>query len=451
MTLAHEGPLGVIPASVGTTALDVDQGDPVALIVEHPPAASFRSRRPSGQHVYWRDRKARNNGQLWLPGFGIGGDLRSAHGYLIVWHEEGWKALAAGLRHGRGVWFPAELFRPAPERETPQGPDRRPGPVPVAATWAEVPELETVLRGARNQALFDAVRFEAYGWEHGADLAAWNGRVRDHALDQNVRLPEPLKAVEVEDTAYSISTWIWSRPQLDHGPAAQARRGRKSGKSRRKKTRERDQAIVQAVTGGQSMRSVARERGIRLYTVQNILKRDAPLFARSAPLTETRPWELEGVTRRTWERRRVASDQRTLSGGCGGPGEPVVLTSKRRVLERKWLFCFRSGKFAKWKSSFFGGRVRAPFSWDARQTKAPGSWSAWCADRGSGATGGSGGTGPPGPQSGGGARGGGVSVVWQRLMIPVGALTLGVLLGFIGWVLFWTCVWPAEPIDLSWE
>ena len=30
-------------------------------------------------------------------------------------------------------------------------------------------------------------------------------------------------------------------------------------------------------------------------------------------------------------------------------------------------------------------------------------------------------------------------------------ITLGVLLGFIAWVLLWTCVWPREPIDMSWE
>ena len=42
-------------------------------------------------------------------------------------------------------------------------------------------------------------------------------------------------------------------------------------------------------------------------------------------------------------------------------------------------------------------------------------------------------------------------MLWQRLMVLAGAITLGVLLGFIAWVLLWTCVWPPEPIDLSWE
>ena len=110
----------------------------------------------------------------------------------------------------------------------------------------EVPALETVLQGGgRNQALFDAVRFAVYGWRHGANLEAWNRRVREHALEQNECFRDPLSAGEVQHTADSISTWIWSRPHLDHSRQAQAWRGRRSGRSRRKKTQDRDQAIVQ--------------------------------------------------------------------------------------------------------------------------------------------------------------------------------------------------------------
>ncbi len=94
-------------------------------------------------------------------------------------------------------------------------------------------------------------------------------------------------------------------------------RGVKSGQARRKRTKERDQAIIQAVGSGQSIRSVARDHGLRLFTVQNVLKRDAPLFARPEPLTLTRPWEAEGVPRRTWYRRRGTSDQRTTQVSPG--------------------------------------------------------------------------------------------------------------------------------------
>ena len=42
------------------------------------------------------------------------------------------------------------------------------------------------------------------------------------------------------------------------------KRGIRSGQARRKRTQDRDQAIVQAVVSGQSMRSIAREYGLRL-------------------------------------------------------------------------------------------------------------------------------------------------------------------------------------------
>ena len=97
----------------------------------------------------------------------------------------------------------------------------------------------------------------------------------------------------------------------DHSSEAQAKRGKRSGQARRKRTKGRDQAIVQAVVSGQSMRSIAREYGLHHRAVEKIVGRDAPLFARSTPLTLTRPWEAEGVSRAQWYRRNETSGDRT--------------------------------------------------------------------------------------------------------------------------------------------
>ena len=94
-------------------------------------------------------------------------------------------------------------------------------------------------------------------------------------------------------------------------------RGIKSGLARRKRTQDRDQVIVQAVAVGQSMRSVAREHGMDHKAIVKILQRDAPLFARSAPLTLTRPWEEEGVSRAQWYRRNETSGDRTTQVSLG--------------------------------------------------------------------------------------------------------------------------------------
>ena len=64
-----------------------------------------------------------------------------------------------------------------------------------------------------------------------------------------------------------------SRPVSRIFSFIQAERGRKSGTRRRQRTAERDAEIVMRVEAGESMRSVAREFGLRLFTVQHIVSR----------------------------------------------------------------------------------------------------------------------------------------------------------------------------------
>ena len=147
--------------------------------------------------------------------------------------------------------------------------------------------------------------------------------VLDEALGVNDGFKFPLGASEVAAIARSVERyrrkWIMQGKFYTKAQRTVWGRGRgiKSGKARRQRTKDRDQAIVQAVTDGQSMRSVARAHGVEHSTVVRILARDAPLFARPEPLTETRPWKAKGVTRRTWERRRVASGARTTQVSPG--------------------------------------------------------------------------------------------------------------------------------------
>ena len=132
----------------------------------------------------------------------------------------------------------------------------------------------------------------------------------------------PLDAPEVAGIARSVERyrrrWIrqgrfWGpgNSTYDHSSEAQAKRGRKSGLARRKRTEGRDAGIVQAVTGGQSQRQVARTFSLDHRRVARIIERDAPLFARPEPLTATRPWEAEGISKATWYRRRETNGDRT--------------------------------------------------------------------------------------------------------------------------------------------
>ena len=87
----------------------------------------------------------------------------------------------------------------------------------------------------------------------------------------------PLDTAEVQGIVRSV----YKRHQQKLGTGEQQRmfaciqknRGKKSGHARRTKTADRDTAIIQAVQAGQSMRAVGRQYGLRLSTVQNIIKR----------------------------------------------------------------------------------------------------------------------------------------------------------------------------------
>ena len=198
--------------------------------------------------------------------YGCAGEIRSAKGYLILWHD-GAGRLADALHDpiARARRWPRDLFELAclpsvtfpGAVKTPTCSDKPSDQ--SRQTWAiaeEAVELETIKRGLRKVKLFDAVRFRAYSFPSGQGLNAWMRRVRTHALEQNRRFPEPLDASEVKQTAYSISTWCWSgggaRWHFDHSSAAQRRPGVKSGKVRRARNAERDASIVAAARAGWS-------------------------------------------------------------------------------------------------------------------------------------------------------------------------------------------------------
>ena len=142
------------------------------------------------------------------------------------------------------------------------------------------------------------------------------------ALEVNDGFKFPMGVSEVAGIARSVERyrrkWIsqgrfWGpgKSSYDHSSEAQAKRGKKSGQARRQRTEGRDQIIVQAVTSGQSMRAVARAYGVDEKSIRKIMDRDAPLFAGPTPLTETRPWEAEGLSRAQWYRQCETSADRT--------------------------------------------------------------------------------------------------------------------------------------------
>ena len=78
-------------------------------------------------------------------------------------------------------------------------------------------------------------------------------------------------------------------------------RGIRSGVVRRALVVERDLQIAKAVMDGCSLTAAAAEHGITKEGVRRVMLRDAPLWV-SRGLGK--PWESEGISRRTWYRNR---------------------------------------------------------------------------------------------------------------------------------------------------
>ena len=302
VALAHDGNLGLMPASIRTSALDVDRGDPAALLAHHPCWADLPTRRRGGHHLYYQDTAPRDNAH-WRA-YGCAGEVRSGRGFLVLW-DDGAARLAAALRSGpAGDVFPADLplFGAAgialPVQYAPDATRRD----VEALRPAALPELETVLQGARNVALFDATRWWAYvAWyKHRGDVADWHQAVAERAHRNNERLPHPVgtlpedRARDVDALAYSISTWVASGGgPIDHSAPAQRRRGRVSGlvrrgvipskapgdrgKRRTGKLRadvyRRDQAIIADRAAGMLQREIAARHGVSQSMVSYVLKR----------------------------------------------------------------------------------------------------------------------------------------------------------------------------------
>ena len=299
--LAHypNRPLGIVPWSVQTTALDKDFGDASQLIAERPPLAELLSQRPGGLHLYYRDSEGRVNGK-WKAN-GCSGEVRGARGYVVLW-DDPWKLVSALENPPPGaVSFPADLFeaigRPLKTAEVfdptfSKNPKNRPDPnCPLPLNL----ELEGIYPGGRHSALFDAVRAWAYRQELDRDLDKWQSLVKAYAENQNKRFPVPYGAYpgdggEVKRMADSVAGWCWSGGgPIDHSPPAQRRRGAKSGRVRRLKVRDLDAAAVQAVVvEGRSMRATAREQGRSLTAIHHVIQRDARLFARRQSWTTDR-------------------------------------------------------------------------------------------------------------------------------------------------------------------
>ena len=287
-TLAHDGPIGIVPASIRMTAADCDHvPTPASLnafIERYPPVALVPSRKPGRYHMYYWDRFGRTNGKF--TAFGTSGEIFSANGGLILWGDAvvtlatalmSWITLdASETAHERadnrrcrqlqnddlqeyrlrlrpfpehlivsgGVEAPAHRSRQSRRKQGDRRSKRRYKQHAEGFAWShwvtkpDYEHLQSVQRGDRNASLFHTLRQWAYITPRGDNWQEWLDKVDRCAIDLNNQFPEPLHFREATCVAQSVATFCWNylaevKCRREISPERQRERGILSGASRR--------------------------------------------------------------------------------------------------------------------------------------------------------------------------------------------------------------------------
>ena len=216
------GLLGLIPNSVGRLVLDMDAGDPRALVAAHPPAAEIPTRRPGGLHLVYDlpGRPEMRRPGHWF-GHGAYGQTRCEDAYVILWAPD---AVADALQLPHGAHPAPEcllLGPPATDEAVALGlidpPKRKAGA--DAGKGPKRPRTTGPARTRRdsgaNGALFDLVRTWAYPKVGTAratgDRAAWMDATIRQAEATNADFVDPLGLGDVAAIGYSVALWTWER------------------------------------------------------------------------------------------------------------------------------------------------------------------------------------------------------------------------------------------------
>lgn len=282
---AHEGNLGIIPASVDMIVVDVDKGDPDALWSHAgQPFAELKTRR--GVHGCF-------DAHPEVAGYPVPYETEWASGE-IRWkgfcklHPGGLVQLAEALNTRTRASAPLQLDAFDVLRvEVPPVIVRR-SKAPVAAREAETPvrrvivppiKLEAVQPGNRRNALWNNLAYWTHRQNRGTNYEAWLDRCRDRAVRECRRFPDldEFTVEEARQLGYYTGKWAWEniakRPghSYDHSTEAQARRGRKSGKVRRKIMEYRRDRARQLADKGWTQKAIAMELGVTPRSVRSYL------------------------------------------------------------------------------------------------------------------------------------------------------------------------------------
>ena len=320
--LAHGGLLGLLPASIGLLVVDIDEAAKDGLanwIDRYPPLGDIPSQKPGRTHLYYSSGiPYHNRNKLQLRRYGISLEVRSRHGFVILWDPEAVAEIVAersmssstrgitrlprtvlGLKVSRRPWEPVAAIQGLqelpPPRRTPAR--RRPRPsssfggetLPAApASWVlpDPPErLLQVQDGNRNNEIFDAVRRPVYQLPRGQGGEAmrirWYALVEEYTEWCNRLLPAPMRPARVQSTARSIARWTWVNPNFGRGdvmgwkdPVRQREKAQISARVRQERRRPRNCRIVELHGSGWTIARIARREGLSWIQTWRIVAKD---------------------------------------------------------------------------------------------------------------------------------------------------------------------------------
>ena len=176
----------------------------------------------------------------------------------------------------------------------------------------------------RNCHLFDQLRLFAYTRvlarkRAGNDKGAWHTELFSMARRMNAEFNYPLPTSEVRHTARSVANWTWRKFCASGFSSIQAARAARPRGS--KTTSEIIASVIGELDGADdappegrrrpraiSVQSLANKVGVSARTIRRYAARSRQEYEAES-LERSAPWDIEGVSRATWFRRRRGNQQ----------------------------------------------------------------------------------------------------------------------------------------------
>ena len=184
--LRIDGRFALVPFSIGFSVLDIDDGPWRNLASVYPPHAVIPSRKLWRRHLFYSDSSPRPNAQK-RKLYGCRVDVRSASGYVALWHPEA--VLEAAEKPRQGVLFPSALFWPEKGAQGPPQPPVKPPP-PSVEEPRDGP-LNDAYPGTRWFRLLGVVK--AWAYVHARDYSdrdTFHLAIRKYAEERSLEMPD---------------------------------------------------------------------------------------------------------------------------------------------------------------------------------------------------------------------------------------------------------------------